>query len=442
MAKTKGTGAVWIVRDPLFGDGGKARMVDYLTGEDRVSGVVRWNGGDNAGHTVVVGDKKIALHAVPAGVVRNSGHRNECAILSVIGRGVVINLKRLHNEIDSLNQVGIWATPKTLLISEGAHLTLAYHMALESAREESVGKKDTTKKAISQTYAFGRLYQGIRAGDLRNLKLVKELIQEPLAYANGILQQVYGKPPVSTDEVMAELENHRDFFLPFLGNEILALNRIIHHDGKIVICEGAQSGMLDPDLGIYPNTTASNTWPGSIQHGCGLDPRLITRDILVVKAFTSRVGIGPLVAEIKDNLADLIREKGKEFGTTTGRPRRIGWNDQVIARYCALVGPGTELAITKVDILTGIDPLKICIDYNHNGVYAPIFPTNAEELASCEPVFMEMPGWTKDITGITEWRDLPKNAADYLEAIAKPYGCPIKFVGTGPERSQLIVRWT
>jgi adenylosuccinate synthase len=427
-------GGAILVRDPLFGDGGKAKIVDHLTYNKNVAAVVRFQGGDNAGHTIVVGGKKIAVHAIPSGVVRNL----ERPVKSVMGGGMVISLPRVYKEIEALAELGIEVTPDNLMISERAKITLPYHMALEKARETSQGKKDTTARAISQTYAFDRLYMGVRAGDLRDLEYVSQQIELPLAYVNAILKEVYGLPQVDRNEVNAEMVAYSEWLLPFLGNEIPYLNGLMD-DGKLVLCEGAQSGMLDVDLGIYPNTTASNTWNGAIQAGCGIDPRRIVRDVLVVKAFTSRVGIGKLVAEIEDGLADQIRKKGAEFGTSTGGPRRIGWNDQVIARYCAMVGPGTELAITKADILTGIDPLKICVNYQKGGKILDVFPATAGDLADCEPIFMELDGWSEDITGAINWRDLTENCVRYLKAIAEPYGCPISMVGTGPGREQLIV---
>ena len=427
-------GEVWIVRDPLFGDGGKAKIVDHLTKDERIGAVVRWQGGDNAGHTMVVNGKKIAVHAIPSGVVR----AQERPIISVMARGMVANLARAFAELDALAEQGIVVTPENFLISEGLWLTLSYHMALEKARESGPGKKDTTCRAISQTYSSARMYQGVRAGDVRDLDVVRERIKLPLEYHNAILQQVYGQDPITEEKVMVEIEAHRERLLPFLGNEILALNQMLA-EGVIVLCEGAQSGMLDVDLGIYPNTTASNTWPGSIQSGCGINPLLITRDIAVIKAYTSRVGAGHLVAEMGEDIAGRIREVGQEYGTTSGRPRRIGWTDQLIGRYCALISKPTELAITKVDVLTGIDPLMVCYGYCDNGNEAPIFPTTVSGLERCKPILKPMRGWGDDIVGITNWKDLPDNARNYLFEVAIPYNAPISMVGTGPRRDQIIV---
>lgn len=422
---------VWMVRDPLFGDGGKAKVVDFLGEDERVAAVVRWQGGDNAGHTMVVKGEKIAVHAIPSGVVR--GHR------SVMGRGMVINLPRVFAEIDRLRKRSIQITPDILMISEGAKLTLPYHMALEKARETSADRMGTTAKAISQTYGMHRFYQGVLAGDVSDLDYVRERIRMPLSCANAILENVFRKPTVKEDEVMAEVETYRDVLLPYLGNEIPLLNELLDQD-KVVLAEGAQSGMLDVDLGIYPNTTASNTWPGSLQAGCGIDPRRISRDIAVVKAYITRVGQGHLVGEMPREIGNRVRERGQEFGTTTGRPRRIGYADDPIGYYCTMIAPPTELAITKVDVLTGIRPLQICTSYTIDGRPVPIFPTTVTELNACQGVFEEMPGWSEDVTGVTNWDDLPGNTQRYLERVAKPYGCPLTMVGTGPGREQLIVR--
>ena len=237
---------VWIVRDPLFGDGGKAKIVDFLTEDPRVSAVVRWQGGDNAGHTMVVNGQKIAVHAIPSGVVR----AKERPLLSVMARGMVINPTRVFREIEKLKEKGVEVTPENLLISEGAKLTMSYHMALELARESGVRKKDTTARAISKTYGFHRFYQGVLAGDLRDPDVVRERIRDPLAWANAIISQVYGQEMITEDQVMAEAKEWREKILPFLGNEILVLNQMLR-TGQIVLLEGAQSGMLDADLGIY-----------------------------------------------------------------------------------------------------------------------------------------------------------------------------------------------
>lgn len=428
---------VWGVWDPYLGDGGKAKVVDALTACPNVAAVVRHQGGDNSGHTVVVNGKKIAVHIIPCGVIRSQ----ERPLTSVIGRGVVASLQRLFAEIDKLGKNGIAITPDNLLISKGTQLTLAYHMALELAREQSKGKMDTTAKAISQTYGLARFYQGVRAGDVQNLDRVRQQIQMPLAYVNAILKTVYGYRKnrlVSEDDVMAEVKDYRDRLLPFLGDEAKFLNDLLLQ-GKVVVCEGAQSLLLDVDLGIYPFTTASNTCLAAIQHGCGIDPRWITRSIAVAKAYLSRVGQGVFPSEIESELAQTIRERGGEYGTTTGRPRRILWNDWVMSGVSRLVSPPTELAITKVDILTGIDPLLICVAYQKGQQRVNSFPIIAAELASYQPVLKKQPGWKKDITGVTHWDDLPKGTQAYLLKVARPFGCPISMIGTGPGREQLIV---
>ncbi|NUM25095.1 MAG: adenylosuccinate synthetase [Candidatus Buchananbacteria bacterium] len=428
-----GYGGVWIVRDPIFGDNGKARVVDHLTADPRVQAVFRWQGGDNAGHSVVFGNTEIDLHAIPAGVIRCL----ERPVMSVMGRGMVINPQRVLAEIERLRAKGIPVSPDNLLISEGAQLTLSFHMALEAAREAGAGKKGTTKKAISQTYGFARMYQGVRLGHLRNMDQFVRQVTPALDYTNAILTGCFGQEPISIDQVVAEVEACREQILAYAGNEIPYLNSILNQEG-VILGEGAQAGMLDHDLGIYPYGTASNTWPGSIQSGVGVDPSWITEDYVVIKAYITRVGPHGLTAPMPERLATLIRERGHEYGVTTKRPRDIGWCDNMIGEFCATVGRGTKLVINKVDVLTNIHPLMVCTEYRAGGQVVDFFPTVVEDLDHITPVLTEFAGWTQDITGVTTWADLPENAQRYLEAISRPYQIPLTMVGTGPERSQII----
>lgn len=434
MKTGNGKGSIWVVTDPAYGDNGKGRIVDFLTAKEEVAAVVRWQGGANAGHEIVVGDVSIDVHCLPSGFVRAKDRQ----ILNVMGRGMVVSLPVLFAEIDKLRQLGIPITPKNLLISNGLHLTLPYHLALEQARESGSEKKGTTKRAISQTYGFGRMYMGIRMGNLKKIDEVRKLIQEPLAYANAILEKVYAADTVSEEVVMTEIEEYREAVIPFLGDEVVALNHLVREKNETVLCEGAQSGLLGIDLGIYPYSTASNTWPGSIQQGCGLDPRLISRNILVIKSYLTRVGPSPMPTEMNSATAELIRERGHEYGVTTKRPRRIGWPDSMIGHYCAMVGPGTELAINKSDVLTGIPDLYLGTGYRKNGTTIDSIPTIISELEGAKPILKKFPGWKQDITGVTSWDDLPEQLQNFLREIAKPYGCPISYVGTGAERSQII----
>lgn len=430
-------GELITVTGPVFGDEGKAKIVDWLAWNNpTVAAVARYQGGDNAGHTVVVGRQEYRFHYVPSGILAAQQKKLMC----VLGRGMVVSLPRLFAEIQQLAQLGVEVNPSNLLISQGIHLTLPYHMALERARESGGARKDTTKKAISQTYGFAHLYQGVRAGDIvGDVRRVSQLIDEPLAWANAILTEVYGELRISKQEVMSEIEDHRRRLSPFLHNEIKFLNTCLDK-GSSVICEGAQGGMLDVDLGIYPYTTASNTWPAAIQHGCGLDPRRITRQIYVVKAYLTRVGQGPLVSEIPDDdeRGKIIRERGHEYGTTTGRPRRVGWFDQIIGRFGRAISPPTELAITKADVLSGLD-LRVCVDYKMGGVILSIFPTSMITLQACQPIYQDFTGWDEDITGASCWDDLPSQCQNYLKKAPSCYGAPITMVGTGPERNQIIL---
>lgn len=424
----------WAVIDFGHGDTGKAKIADALVeSSENVVCVARYQGGDNSGHTVVVDGEKFAVHCIPCGVF----HQDR-GIKSVMGRGMVLNLTRFFGEIAALERKGVHVTPESLIVSEGIHLTLAYHMALERARESGSNKMDTTARAISQTYAFKHLYKGIRAIDLLNMDKVREKIAEPLAYVNAILEMIYHETHVSIEETMSELEIYRDRFLPFLGNEAVYLNQQLAQ-GKNVVFESAQSLGIDVDLGIYPYTTSSSPALGSIQHGCGVDPRWVTRVVGVIKAFTSRVGKGVFPNEMDETTAEIIRQRGGEFGTTTGRPRRILWPDNVMSSWFSLVCPPTELAITKSDILSGLNPLKVCVAYGYQGGTINQFPTDPDTLAKYEPIFRTMKGWDMDFTGAKTTSDFPQEAIDYLNEIAKPFGCPITMIGTGPGRDELII---
>jgi adenylosuccinate synthase len=428
-------GGIWCVFDPILGDNGKGRIVDHLLGNEKVTFGVRYNGGGNAGHSVVKGEEQIALHALPSSLVRAA----EREVMSMMGRGMVINLTALFKEIAGLEKHGIHVTPENLIISEGAQLTLPYHLALELAAESGANKNDTTKKAISQTYGFAKMYMGIRAGDVRDLAWCAKQIVKPLSWANAILVGVYDQSPITTDEVMAELEAHRDRLMPFLGDESLEITRRLEN-GEIGIAEGAQSGGLCPDNGIYPYTTASSSWPCSIQTGAGVDPAWITRKIAVIKAYITRVGLNGKTSQMEEAIEELVAQRGHEFGVTSGRRRTCLWPDDTWARKCARISGATELAINKTDVLTGIDPIKICIGYRlPDGRVIDDQPIPAFELAQCSPVYIQMPGWDQDITGVTDWEDLPDNCQKFLERIAEPYNAELSFVGTGPERDQIIV---
>lgn len=427
-------GTVTVVFGTQFGDEGKARIVDYLA--QNASVVVRYNGGDNAGHTIVIGangqQRKLVLHYLPSGIVRPG-------VVNVLGRGMVLSPGRLITEMEQVHSAGFPVTPKSLIISPGAHLTLSFHQALENAEEDEGDRRNTTRRGISPTYAFKHLYQGVRVCDLAHLEHAQERVRQPLAHANAILERVYERDTVAMEVVMAELEACVPHLLPFVRDEAYYLKDRLTA-GEHVLCEGAQGLMLDVDLGIYPYSTSSNTTPAAVNAGAGIDLlRWDTQVVGVAKAYISRVGDGPLVAEIRDERGETIRERGNEYGATTGRPRRIAWFDAMLANHCAVVCRPTKLAITKIDILSGI-PIEDCYGYRMAGERVRAFPVSMQDLAACEPVLGKVPGWDRDITGATYWDDLPPRCQQYLEMIGEAYKAPIGLVSTGPERSQLIVR--
>jgi adenylosuccinate synthase len=428
------SGGIWVVTDGGLGDSGKGKIVDHLTEDDNVSAVVRYNGGGNAGHTNVVDGITVATHLVPSGIIRSKVRK----IMNVLGRGTVIIPSGLKAEIAELEKLGIPVTLENFLISAGAHLTLPHYRALEAAIEASKDKRGTTLKAISQTYGFGRMYLGIRAGDVFYPDSINERIDTTLAFVNAILQTVYGHSTVSRDAVMAEVDLFRSEFSEFIGDEAIYLNDVVDQGG-IVLCESAQSLFLDVDNGIYPYSTASTTWPAGIQGGCGLEPRDITRHILVVKAYPTRVGGGKFVTYMGDELSGVIGARGKEFGATTGRPRKCGWPDGVMGKTvqrCRV----DEIAVTKSDILTGVNPILYCTGYACNGSELTTLPITEGELANCTPIYQQLSGWDSDITGKTSWDDLPLAAQSFIEHLGNMYGAPVTMIGTGPGREEIIVR--
>lgn len=435
-------GRITAVIGAQFGDEGKGKVVDFLAEDADV--VVRFNGGANAGHTIKfvptfaawgTGQPvEVTTHILPSGILRPN-------VANVIGRGVVWSPRALLKEMDDIREKGISITRDRLIISDASHLTLPCHEALERAREANPNtKSDTTVRAIGPTYADKAHRTGIRAGDLRHLEYVRERIRQPLTEINAVLAIVYDREPVSSDAVMGALEECRGRLIPFFGDEAEDLNNKLEA-GAHVLFEGAQGFMLDIDHGIYPDCTSSSITDGAIQAGAGVSTRHWPARVLgVVKAYASRVGKGHLVAEMPEELSHKLRESAQEYGATTGRPRRLGWFDCMIARHFAQRVRPTGLVITRLDNLTGIDPLKICVGYRTDtGMMPRFFPTTVPELNQCQPILKEVDGWSEDIRGAKEWSQLPKAAQAYVGMISDAYcGAPVNFISTGPERDQII----
>lgn len=424
-----------VITDTPFGDTGKGGTVDRLSEDERYVAGVRWQGGGNSGHSVPFGDKIVDVHRLPSTLVRSA----ERPIMSVMGQGVVFSLPGLNEEMNHVRSFGIKVSPENLLISSKARLTLPYHRALEGAREDSSDKSGTTRQAIAQTYGFDAMYEGVLLGDITDKDYLARRLKKPLGFANAILSGYYNKPTVHLDEVMAEIEQYREAILPFMGDESEYLNRLLEQ-GKWVLFEGAQSSMLCRSLGWYPHITGSNTWPGSIQAGCGVHYSWIRNHYLVMKAYDTSVGNRPLIARMPEDLEQLIQKRGHEVGVTSGRPRQCLWHDSVIDKYVSQIGRPTHLVINKGDVLTGIHPINLCVAYELDGRRIEHMPSSAIELSRCKPILEAYDGWNEDFTGATKWSELPTQYKAFLGALVRPFHtAKISMVGTGRFRHQVVI---
>jgi len=413
-----------------WGDEGKAGIVDLMA-ED-AAWVVRFQGGPNAGHTVVVGEETFKLHLVPSGIVRPD-------VRCLVGQGVVVDLDVFYSEIDMLEERGV-STKGRLFVSDRAHLIMPYHRVLDGLKESSTSRKiGTTLKGIGPCYADKVSYRGIRVADLMNPTFFEERLRGRVESANTLIEKVYGGNPLDFDEIHETFRRHRERLAPHVADGV----ELLHEAGlrgDHVLFEGAQGFLLDVDAGTYPYVTGSNASTFGLSGGAGVPPRALDRAIGIAKAYCTRVGEGPFPSEDHGPLGDLIREKGNEFGTTTGRPRRCGWFDAVAVRYAAQASGFDDLAVTKLDILSGIEPLKVAVAYTVSGERIDRFPADLLHLMTAEPVYREFPGFTEDITGVTKFEDLPKNARDFLTALEDLVGVPVRIVSVGPERDQVIFR--
>lgn len=413
-----------------WGDEGKGKIIDVLTGE--VDIVVRSQGGNNAGHTIVDGDKKYVLHLIPSGILRK-------AKVCVIGNGVVIDPVALVGEIQGLRARGIKVDGKNLLISDSAHLVMPYHRSLDERREELKGKNKigTTKRGIGPAYGDKAARTGLRMADLIRPEVFKQKLALRIKENNAVLKGLGGKP-VSGAKVLADYTSAARVLKPFVTNTVTYLHKAMGA-GKEILFEGAQGTFLDIDHGTYPFVTSSNTTSGGACTGSGIAPNRIDRVIGVVKAYTTRVGEGPLPTE-EDAIGDMLHGMGREFGATTGRARRCGWFDAVATRYATMVNGVDELAITNLDGLDGVAKISICVGYriDGKGLILDTPPTDAGELARCRPVYRTMPGWLTPTDKIRKYKDLPVKARTYAETLAKLSGAKLSIVSVGPGRSQTI----
>lgn len=419
-----------VVIGAQWGDEGKGKIVDIMAGESDV--VVRSSGGNNAGHTVEVNGEQYKLHLMPSGII-NPG------TLCIIGNGVVVDPRVLLEEIDMLAGRGI--SVDNLRIDYRAHLIMPYHIAMDELAERARGAGDigTTKSGIGPCYMDKAERSGIRMCDLLDKEIFAEKVRSNLAIKNQIMEKVYGGKALNAEEIITAYLGYADRLRKFAADTtILTYNAI--KAGKKVLFEGAQGTLLDIDLGTYPYVTSSHPISGGVCVGAGIGPTLIDECVGVAKAYTTRVGKGPFPTELFDETGNLIRERGNEFGTTTGRPRRCGWLDAVILKYSVRTSGLTSIALNKIDTLSDIGTLKICVGYRKGDEVIDEFPASLEELAKCEPVYEELPGWEGDLTGITRYEELPENAKAYIARLEELIGCRVASVGVGPGREQNLVR--
>lgn len=425
-----------IVVGTQWGDEGKGRYVDLLSAD--ADYVARFNGGDNAGHTVTVGSKTFKLHLIPSGIVQQH-------TIGIIGNGVVVNPAIFLDELKTLTDAGIEISPHRLQISYGAHLITSAHLALDNAQEIARGKSriGTTLRGIGPAYTSKVSRQGIRFLDMLDQDHFIEKIEQHAEETNKLLSKQFQSEPLNSKILIAELSDYASQIKPYISDVSSTLYHALRNERR-VLAEGAQGTLLDLDHGTYPFVTSSNPTVGGALVGLGLGPGYEDRIIGVTKSFQTRVGSGPFPTEIFGEDAERLRGTGKlpwdEFGTTTGRPRRVGWLDLVLLRYALRINGINELAITKLDILSGIEQLYICSKYNKNGTDFLGLTYGPSYLDDFVPVYEKLPGWHEDITSVRQWNELPRNARSYIHRIEELVGTKIRLISVGPERDQVIER--
>ena len=414
-----------------WGDEGKGKVVDLLT--DKATAVVRFQGGHNAGHTLVIDGKQTVLHLIPSGILRDN-------VRCLIGNGVVLSPDALLEEIDMLEQGGIPAASR-MGISESCPLILPYHVALDAAREKARGKKaiGTTGRGIGPAYEDKVSRRGIRLGEIFDTDHISNRLREVMDYHNFALKNLFEYGEVDYPEVLDKLLAQADRLQPMVEDVTGTLHQL-RKAGKNVMFEGAQGALLDIDHGTYPYVTSSNTTSGGAATGTGMGLRYIDYVLGIVKAYTTRVGAGPFPTELFDADGDHLGTKGHEFGATTGRKRRCGWLDVVSLKRSLDINSVTGICITKLDVLDGLETIKICVAYQLNGQELMTPPVGADRFEECEPVFIEVPGWQDSTAGVTEYAQLPAAARDYLNKIEELCETPIDIISTGPDRKETIIR--
>lgn len=421
-----------VVIGTQWGDEGKGKIVDWLT--DKAQGVVRFQGGHNAGHTLVIGNQKTALQLIPSGIMRPG-------VACYIGNGVVLSVPDLLKEIDKLEAAGVEVASR-LKISEACPLILPYHVALDVAREvaRGEGKLGTTGKGIGPAYEDKVARRAIRVADLLNEARFAEKLLENLDYHNFVLTQYLKTQPVDYQKTLDDALSNVPRLRPMVA-DVSSLLHSAHAEGKRLLFEGAQGSLLDVDHGTYPFVTSSNCVAGNAAAGAGVGPDMLHYVLGITKAYTTRVGSGPFPAELPTDqgIGKHLATVGQEFGTVTGRPRRCGWFDAALLKRSMQINGVSGISLTKLDVLDGVESLKICVGYKMGDKTVDIFPVGAEDAARCEPIYEEMPGWSTSTVGVKEMSELPPNALAYIKRLGELLGAPIAMISTGPERDQTIV---
>ncbi|BDZ39847.1 adenylosuccinate synthetase [Microbacterium suwonense] len=413
-----------------WGDEGKGKATDLLG--ERTDWVVKFNGGNNAGHTVVVGDEKYALHLLPSGILTPG-------VTPVIGNGVVVDLEVLFSELEALSARGVDVS--RLKVSANAHLITQYHRTLDKVTERFLGKRNigTTGRGIGPAYADKINRVGIRVQDLFDENILRQKIEGALDQKNHLLVKVFNRRAITCDEIIEELLAYAEKLRPMVADTGHLVDEALDR-GEVVVFEGGQATMLDIDHGTYPFVTSSTATAAGAASGSGVGPNRLDRIVGIVKAYTTRVGSGPFPTELFDESGDWLRKQGFEFGTTTGRPRRVGWYDAPITRYATRVNGITDLVLTKLDILTGLERIPVCVAYDVDGTRFDDVPVNQTDFHHAKPIYEYFPGWSEDISTARSFEDMPQNAQDYVLALEKMSNTRISVIGVGPEREQVIVR--
>ena len=414
-----------------WGDEGKGRIVDLIA--SRTDLVVRYQGGNNAGHTIVTDGKKIILHHVPSGILRENS-------LSLIGNGVVVDPRVLIAEIDALRSAGYPVSPSNFLVSERAHVIMPYHREIDTLREKrrASGRKiGTTGRGIGPVYEDKYARRGVRMLDLTEPESFRRRLVSVMAERNAYIEKVLGAEPLSPESVYEEYVRYGEVLGPFIS-DVSAIVRRSGDEGKSILFEGAQGSLLDIDFGTYPYVTSSNAGLGGVFSGTGAVPALVSSIVGVAKAYTTRVGEGPFPTEESGEIQEALRREGEEYGATTGRSRRCGWLDAVALNYALRINGVTAIALTKLDVLSGFEKVRICTGYGYNGLVTEEFPASLSVLENCEPSYEEMEGWEEDLAGIRSPEQLPPNALRFIKRVEELTGVPVWIVSVGPQRDMYL----